>query len=150
MSHTYVHLLVHCVFSTKERRGFLTGDVRQALWPYLGGIARNNGMKAIAVGGAEDHCHLLLSIDSKRSIAEAVQRVKGNSSRWLRQRFPGLDKFAWQKGYGAFSIGISQVEDTVRYINAQIAHHRHKTFKEEFLAFLKRHKVDYDPRYIWD
>ena len=79
-----------------------------------------------------------------------MQRVKGNSSRWLKQRFPALDKFAWQKGYGAFSIGISQVEDTVRYINAQIAHHRHKTFKEEFLAILKRHRIEYDPRYIWD
>lgn len=150
MSHTYVNLLVHCVFSTKERRKVLTSAVREALWPYMGGVARGHGMKAIAAGGTQDHCHLLLSIDSKRCIAEAVQCVKGNSSRWLKRRFPKLEKFAWQEGYGAFSIGISQVEDTIHYINGQMEHHRQKTFKEEFLAFLKRHRLEYDPRYIWD
>ena len=145
MSHSYVNLLIHCVFSTKERRGLLTEDVRRALWPYLGGVARNHGMKAVAVGGAADHCHILLDLDSTQCIAEAVKVLKANSSRWLKQRFPSLDRFAWQEGYGAFSIGISQAEDTIRYIDGQMAHHRQKTFQDELMAILKKHKIEFDP-----
>ncbi len=107
-------------------------------------------MKAIAVGGTPDHCHVLLNLDSMQCVAEAVKVLKANSSRWVKQRFPFLDRFASQEGYGAFSVGISQKEDTIRYIENQMAHHRRKTFQEELLVILKRHRIEYDPRHIWD
>lgn len=150
MSHSYVSALFHCVFSTKQRRKIITPDLRERLWPYIGGIARENGMKALAVGGVEDHVHLLLSIPSTLAIAKAMQLIKGGSSKWIHDTFPELQAFAWQEGYGAFSIGVSQTELTVKYIHGQVEHHRVKTFQEEFLAFLEKHGIEYDPRYIWD
>lgn len=106
-------------------------------------------MKALAVGGIEDHAHLLLSLPTTISIAQAIQQIKGGSSKWIHETFPERRDFAWQEGYSAFSIGVSQVEDTVSYIRSQAEHHRRKTFQEEFLAFLKRHGIEYDERYVW-
>jgi REP element-mobilizing transposase RayT len=150
MPHSYVSALFHCVFSTKERRKIITPDLQDRLWPYLGGIARENGMKALAVGGVEDHVHLLLSIPSTLAIAKAMQLIKGGSSKWVHETFPAHRSFAWQEGYGAFSIGISQTDTTTTYIQAQPEHHRTKTFQEEFLAFLEKHGIEYDLRYLWD
>ena len=149
MSHTYISSLYHCVFSTKQRRRWLSAEVREQLWPYLGGIARKNKMKALAIGGVEDHVHLLLSLPSRIDIAKAIQLIKGGSSKWLHETYPELRSFAWQEGYGAFSIGVSQIEATVRYINSQLQHHRKKTFQEEFLAILERHGIEFDLRYVW-
>jgi REP element-mobilizing transposase RayT len=149
MSHSYTSSLYHVVFSTKERRKQIDADLQSRLWPYLGGIARDNNMKAFAVGGVEDHVHLLLSLPSTIAIAKAVQLIKGGSSKWIHDEFPTRRDFAWQEGYGAFSIGVSQKDDTIRYIDNQAVHHRAKTYEEEFLAFLQRHGIDYDPRYIW-
>jgi len=116
----------------------------------MGGVARENQMKAMVIGGVEDHVHLLLSLPSTLAIAKAIQLIKGGSSRWVHETFREHDHFAWQEGYGAFSIGISQVESTGAYIHSQAEHHRRRTFQEEFLAFLKRHGIEYDERYIWD
>jgi len=149
MAHSYISCLVHCVFSTKERRKFITPELKERLLPFMGGIARENKMKTLSIGGTQDHVHLLLSIPSAISVAKAVQLVKGSSSKWIHETFPSHRRFAWQEGYGAFSIGISGVKDTIAYIEAQEEHHRKKTFKEEFLIFLKRHGIDYDERYIW-
>jgi putative transposase len=149
MSHSYISSLYHCVFSTKDRRKIIDADLQTRLWPYLGGIARDNRMKALAVGGVEDHVHLLLSLPSTMTISMAMQLVKGGSSKWVHDAFPEKRDFAWQEGYGAFSIGISQVDDTKRYIANQAEHHRVKTFEEEFIAFLERHGIEYDPRYVW-
>jgi REP element-mobilizing transposase RayT len=149
MSHTYVSSFYHCVFSTKGRRQWITPDVSEHLWPYLGGIARQNKMKALAVGGVEDHVHILLSLPSRLDVAKALQLIKGGSSKWIHETFAELRSFSWQEGYGAFSIGISQIEATIRYINTQRQHHRKKTFKEEFIAILERHGIEYDPRYLW-
>jgi len=149
MSHSYTSSLYHCVFSTKDRRKVIDADLQTRLWPYLGGIARDNRMKALAVGGVEDHVHLLLSLPSTMTISMAMQLVKGGSSKWVHDTFPDKRDFAWQEGYGAFSIGISQVDDTKRYIENQAEHHRVKTFEEEFIAFLERHGIEYDPRYVW-
>jgi putative transposase len=115
----------------------------------MGGIAREHGMKALAVGGVEDHAHLLLSLPTTISIAQALQAIKGVSSKWVHDTFPEHRAFAWQEGYGAFSIGVAQVEHTVSYIQSQAEHHRKRTFQEEFLAFLKRHGIEYDERYLW-
>ena len=147
MSHTYVSDLVHCVFSTKERRNIIQPDKQAPLWSYLGGIARKNGFKAIAVGGTENHVHILLSLPATAAVAKAVQLLKGGSSKWMNET--GDKKFAWQEGYGAFTIGISQQSHTVSYINSQLEHHRKHTFEEEFVAFLAKHEIEYDPKYIW-
>jgi putative transposase len=116
----------------------------------MGGIARERGMRALAVGGVADHAHILLSLPTTISIAQAIQLIKGGSSKWIHDKFPEHRDFAWQEGYGAFSIGISQVDGTVSYILFQVEHHRRKTFQEEFLAFLKKHRIEYDERYLWD
>ena len=148
---TLLHELacIHCVFSTKERRKIIDVELQSRLWPYMGGIARENDMKALAIGGVEDHVHLLLSLPSTMAIAKAMQLVKGGSSKWVHDEFPARGDFAWQEGYGAFSIGVSQIDDTIRYIANQAEHHRTKTYQEEFIAFLERHGIEYDPRYVW-
>ena len=150
MAHSYVNILVHYIFSTKNRNKDISLDLQDRLWAYMGGIARENKMKALAIGGIEDHAHALLSLPSTISIAKAIQLVKGGSSKWVHETFPSHSNFAWQEGYGAFSIGVSQAENTIAYINNQREHHHIKTFKEEFLAFLKKHDIEYDERYIWD
>ena len=142
--HSFVSCLVHCVFSTKERRRLITADLQQRLYPYLGGIARENKMKALAIGGVEDHTHVLLSIPSTMSIAKSVQLLKGNSSKWIHETFPEQRMFEWQEGYGAFSIAISGVEDTVRYIQSQKEHHLRHSFKDELIVFLEKHGINYE------
>ena len=146
MSHTYTSDLFHCVFSTKERRNLIKEDFQPRLWSFLGGIARKNGFKTIAVGGTANHVHILLSLPATIPLAKAVQLLKGGSSKWINEIEGG--RFAWQEGYGAFTVGISQRADTIRYINSQHEHHRKRSFEEEFVAFLKKHAIEYDPKYV--
>jgi REP element-mobilizing transposase RayT len=115
----------------------------------MGGIAREQGLKALTIGGIEDHVHLLLSLPATIPIAKAIQLVKGASSKWVHDTFPEHRDFAWQEGYGAFSVGISQVATTIDYIQSQAQHHREKTFQEEFRAFLTRHGIEYDEEHLW-
>src|SRR5436190_9860613 len=131
---SYVSSYFHCVFSTKERRPLITPDLRQRLWPFLGGIARQNKMKAIEVGGVEDHVHVLLSLPSTLAISKALQLLKGGSSKWVHETFPEHRLFGWQEKYGAFSTSVSQLDRTVRHIKGQERHHQKVSFKEEFLA----------------
>jgi len=139
---------MHCTFSTKDRYPWIDAKLEEHLWPYIGGIARRNRMKALAIGGISDHLHALLSLPSTMSFAKAVQLIKGGSSKWIHDEI-GVKKFAWQEGYGAFSVSQSQVKKTIAYINAQKEHHRKRTFKEEFLELLDKHGVEYDLRYIF-
>jgi len=148
MSHSYVSNLMHCVFGTKDRYPFIDSKLELRLWPYLGGIARENRMKAIAIGGATDHVHGLLSLPGLMSFAKAVQLIKGGSSKWVHESFPEYRKFEWQEGYGAFSLSASQVPKAIAYINNQKEHHRKKTFHEEFLELLKKHGIEHDSRYV--
>src|SRR5438445_2501208 len=140
MSH--VSSYFHCVFSTKERRPLITPALSQRLWPFLGGIARQNKMKAIAIGGAQDHVHLLLSLTSTMPIAKAMQLIKGGSSKWIHESFPEKRLFAWQEKYGAFSVSFSQLEKISHYIKDQAEHHRKMSFQEEFLALLRKHHIE--------
>jgi putative transposase len=142
--HSFSSCLIHCVWSTKNREFSLDQQLREQLWPYFGGIARNNKMKALAIGGAGDHVHILISLPSTLSVAKAMQLLKGNSSKWIRETFPNLHSFAWQEGYGAFSIGISGVDATMSYIRNQAAHHRTRSFREEFVTMLRRNKLKYE------
>jgi REP element-mobilizing transposase RayT len=142
--HSYTSCLVHCVWSTKKREAYLTPDLRERVWPYLGGIAKQKQMKTIAIGGVADHVHVLLSLPATLSIAKAIQLLKGNSSKWIRETFPKMRSFAWQEGYGAFSIGMSGVDATVAYIRNQAEHHRTRSFREEYAVMLKKHGLAYD------
>ena len=150
MANTYTSLNVHYVYSTKNRAPILIGNVRERLWAFMGGIARENGMKARCIGGVADHVHLLVSMPTTLSIAKGVQLIKGGSSAWVHETFPEMEHFAWQEGYGAFSVSVSQVAETMTYIENQEEHHRHKSFQEEYIGFLKKHEIDYDEKYLWD
>src|SRR5258708_24762308 len=149
MPHSYVSNLMHCVFSTKERLPFITPELESNLWPYLGGIARENKMKAIAVGGTVDHIHALLSLPATMSFAKAVQLIKGGSSKWVDDTFREHRKFGWQEGYGAFTVSSSQVEKTIAYIRRQKRHHRKRSFQDDFIDLLERHGIEYGRRYIF-
>ena len=142
--HSFTSSLHHCVFATKGREPWLTPDIRERLWPYLGGIARENGMKTLAIGGVADHVHILLSLSATMSVSKAMQLLKGNSSKWIHEMFPRLRRFAWQEGYGAFSIGISGIDETCAYIRDQEEHHRTRTYREEVITFLQRHRLHFD------
>ena len=148
MGNSYVSSLFHVVFSTKGHEPWLKPPVRERLWPYLGGIAKKNGMTARGVGGYNDHIHMLLLLPPDMTISRALQLIKGGSSRWIHETFPELRTFAWQEGYGAFSIGVSQVAGTCEYIRKQTEHHRRISFRDEYVAFLNRNKIPYDERYV--
>jgi putative transposase len=128
---------MHCVFATKERRPLIGPGLQERLWPYLGGIARENKMRALGIGGVPDHVHMLISIPSTLAISKAIQLLKGNSSKWVHDTFPQHRDFEWQEGYGAFSLGISGVDETLKYIANQAEHHRKLTFHEEVIQFLR-------------
>ena len=145
---SYISAYFHCVFSTKDRHPLITPELQERLWPFLGGIARQNKMKAIQVG-VEDHVHILLSLPAMLAVSKAMQLIKGGSSKWIHENFPGYREFAWQEEYGAFSVSVSQLDKTIEYIKRQEAHHRKMTFQEEFLALLKKHRIEYDGRYLW-
>ena len=142
--HSFTRCLVHCVWSTKNREPCLGPDLRERLWPYLGGIAKQNQIKMLAIGGAVDHVHILLSLPATLSVAKAMQLLKGNSSKWIRETFPKMHFFAWQEGYGAFSVSISGVEPTIANVRTQTEHHRKRSFREEFASMLRKHGLAHD------
>ena len=125
---SYVSSYHHCVFSTKDRRPIITETLRERLWPYLGGIARENKMTAIEIGGVADHVHILLSLPSSMAIAKALQLIKGGSSKWVHDSFPEHRLFGWQTKYGSFSVSVSQVDKIIAYIKGQPEHHRKMSF----------------------
>jgi putative transposase len=146
---SYVSANFHCGFSTKDRRPFITPELRDRLWPFLGGIARQNKMKAVEIGGMPDHVHLLISLPSTMAISKAMQLIKGGSSKWVHDTFRNQRTFSWQEEYGAFSVSVSQMDKTIAYIRGQVEHHRKFTFQEEFLRLLKKHTIEYHERYMW-
>jgi putative transposase len=146
--HSFNSVLIHCVWSTKNREPALNADLRDRLWPYLGGIARENKMKALAISGAADHVHMLISLPPTLSVAKALQLLKGNSSKWIHETFPRTRSFEWQEGYGAFSIGVSGIDATVSYIRNQTEHHRTCSFRDEFATMLRKHGINYDEQML--
>src|SRR5437868_3680815 len=135
MGHTYTSVVIHYVFSTKERKRQIQKDIQSDLWAYIGGIAKQNKMKPIAIGGIEDHCHVLLALPADVDVAKAAQLIKGGSSKWFREKH--VKDFAWQQGYGGFSVSASQLDKTIAYVLNQERHHKKMDFKTEFVAFLK-------------
>jgi putative transposase len=130
MSHRFTALFTHLVFSTKDRFPHLDTDLRGECFAYLGGILENIGARRIAIGGVSDHVHLLIDLPVTRPIAEVVRAVKANSSKWIHEKWPRRSKFAWQKGYAAFSVSRSSVDRVVRYIQNQERHHRRMTYQD--------------------
>jgi REP element-mobilizing transposase RayT len=141
--HAKTCLLFHCVFSTKNRVSSIPENLQPRLWAYMGGIARTNGMKALAVGGVADHAHALISLPPTIAVAKAIQLLKAGSSKWMHEQTRSR-RFDWQEGYGAFSIGASQVAATIRYIENQLNHHKKVSAEKEWEMFLKRHAVFMD------
>jgi len=150
MGHTYSNILIHVIFSTKHRKPSIREDLRPRLHEYLAGIARNEFGRTLKIGGTDNHIHSLLSLNTDVAIADAMCRWKSLSSGWIHQTFPDAADFAWQSGYGAFSVSQSNAAKVIAYIEDQLEHHRTRTFEEEFIEFLERHKIEYDPRYVWD
>lgn len=149
MANTYSCLFNHIVFSTRNREPWIVKEIEGRVWEYLGGIARDAGAAPVMIGGIENHVHLLVRLPPSLAVSDAVKAIKGGSSRWIHETFPKLSGFAWQDGYGAFSVSKSKVAETVEYIGKQREHHRVRTFQEEFRAFLDRHEIEYDERYVW-
>jgi REP element-mobilizing transposase RayT len=136
------------IFSTKQREKRLREDIQPKLWAYIAGIARNHKFEALEIGGAEDHCHALIALPAPMPLSKAVQTLKGCSSKWLNDTGTAGANFAWQEGYGAFSVSASQTEGVVEYIKSQAEHHKKRNYEEEFLEFLKRYGINYDPAHV--
>ena len=145
-------LLYHVIFSVKDRRPLLQDDeFRDQVWAYMAGVAKKLDGYALAVGSYHDHAHLLLRIPTKVSVADFVGKLKANTSKHINQgRDDGLLKFHWQDGYGVFTVSVSQKDDVAEYIKNQVEHHRKMAFQEEYLAFLERHEIEFDPKYLWE
>jgi REP element-mobilizing transposase RayT len=150
MAGKYLSLLVHFTWSTARREPWISADWREPLFAQIGGIMKNKNAKLLSAGAMYDHIHLYASLPSTLSIADLVNTVKSNSSRWIHQNHIKARAFAWQEGYGAFSVSKSEENRVIKYIRNQESHHRKRTFKEEFLTFLEKHEIEYDERYLWD
>ncbi len=148
MPRSCTNLLYHIVFATKNRHPWLAPDIRPRVHEYLGGIVRGAGGIALAIGGTEDHVHLLIKTRADQSIADVVRIIKANSSGWVHDTFAGLREFGWQDGYGAFTVSQSQVEALQRYIANQEEHHRRYSFREEFIRLLQAHGIEFDEKYL--
>ena len=146
MPHTYVQNVLHAVFSTKNRRQAIPEDFRTRLWAYVGGICHKQGIFCHAIGGMGDHLHLLIQVPADLPVGKAVNLVKSNSSKWMKKH---VADFAWQEGYAAFSVSASLVPAVLRYVENQDAHHRRMDFGAELIALLKKHGVEYDPRFVF-
>ena len=149
MAHTYTNIVIHALFSTKDRQPWLTPGIREEVFCYLGGTLNELRGQSLLVNGPPDHVHMLLVQPRTLSIATVMEKVKANSSGWVKERWPDRHYFAWQTGYAAFSVSKSHVEQVKRYISNQEEHHRKVSFQEEVLTFLKKQGVEYDPRYVF-
>lgn len=148
MPSTHVSLSYHIVFSTKNREPFLTPERRVRLYDMLGGCVRTAGGVALEIGGTEDHVHLLAGLKATHRLADVIRDVKRATSSWFHEAFR-VPAFAWQEGYGAFTVSPHDCQKLVRYIQRQEEHHRAHTFQEEYREFLVQHGVELDERYLW-
>ena len=146
MSHTYFQNVIHVSVGTEEDARIIPQDMKERLWSYTAGICKRQKVFVHAIGGVEDHLHLLLQFPATIAIAEAIKTIKTNSSGWMSDE---IGKFAWQAGYGAFSVSKSNIAAVVKYIQTQEQHHRKMTFEQEFVALLEKHGIEYDPQYVF-
>jgi REP-associated tyrosine transposase len=150
MAQSLSSILVHLIFSTKHRQPFISEDIEMELHPYLATIFKRLKSPSLAIGGASDHVHCLFSLSRTIRVADLVEELKADTSSWLKTKGNEFRQFYWQRGYGAFSIGQSQVPALKRYIALQRIHHQRVTFQDEYRKFLRSYGIDYDERYVWD
>jgi REP-associated tyrosine transposase len=150
MANTYTALHYHFTFSTKLRQPWIRPEIEQRIWEYMGGIARTNGLKPLKTGGIDDHIHMLVGAPPTIAPSKIAQLVKGGSSGWIHETFGDLSHFAWQDGYGAFTVSKSAIPDVTAYIENQREHHRTMTFQDEYRLLLVRHGIEFDEAYLWD
>lgn len=143
-------ILIHLVFSTKHREPIITPAVEPELYPYLSTVFRQCQSPSLAINGTADHIHILFALHRTQSISTVVEEIKKRSSKWIKTKDAVFENFAWQAGYGAFSIGQSNVAAVKKYIANQKAHHAKKTFQDEFRSLLQKYEIEYDERYVWD
>jgi putative transposase len=146
MPHSYSQNIVHIIFSTKDRRKIIPKEFQPTLWAYIAGVCKNHEIHVEAIGGTNDHIHLLIRVPAAMSVAKAIRTIKSNSSKWMNDQGR---RFEWQEGYAAFSVSASLVARVARYIHTQEAHHKRMTFDAEFVAILKKHGVKFDPNFVF-
>ena len=145
---SYTSLNYHIVFSTKNRKPFLQAVKQKRICEYIVGVAKSMNSKVYIINGSADHVHLAVSLNTKTTLADFIRNIKSNSSRWIKESFSDLSDFAWQDEYSAFTVSYSGLDNVIKYINNQQEHHKKLGFDEELVAFLKKHNVEYDKRYI--
>lgn len=150
MPQSFDQLYVHLIFSTKHREHLISADIQSELYAYIGGVIKNIGCIPIQIGGTSDHIHILCTLSKKITLIKLLEEVKRSSSRWIKTKGDVYSNFYWQDGYGAFSIGHIQTQDVIKYIAEQDNHHQKISFQDEYRQFLKKYKIEYDERYVWD
>jgi REP element-mobilizing transposase RayT len=149
MANTYTQIHLQFVFAVKYRGAIIDKTWKENLYRYITGIVQANNHKLLAINGMPDHIQLFVGMRPTQSVSDLLQDIKGSSSKWINDNELVKGKFEWQEGYGAFSYAMSQIDDVIKYINNQEEHHKNRSFREEYLAFLQKFKVDYDERYIF-
>ena len=149
MANTYTEIHIQFVFAVKHRDGLIHSSFKNELYQYIAGIIKNHNHKLLAINGMPDHIHILIGMRPTQSIADLLQDIKGNSSKWINEKKLVLGKFKWQEGFGGLSYSKSQLDTVIKYIQNQEEHHKKRTFLEEYRAFLKLFEVDFDERYIF-
>ena len=150
MGQSLVKYYIHIIFSTKQRVPLIHPPVEIELYSYLGGICKEMECFPIKIGGHTDHIHILCLLSKKIALMDLLEEVKSHSSKWMKTKGTELNNFYWQNGYGAFSVNPSEIDKVITYIENQKEHHKKKTFQDEYRAFLKKYKVEYDEKYVWD
>ena len=150
MANTYSQIYIHVVFAVKGRENLITNSWKDELYKYICGIVNNNNQKVYAINGARDHVHLLLSIKPNCSLSDLMRDIKASSSKWINEKKHVKGKFQWQEGFGAFSYSQSQLNQVISYIDNQEKHHSKKTFNQEYIELLKKFKIEYDEKYVFD
>ena len=141
---------VHIIFSTKNRQNLIDDRIENSLYEYLGGICKGLECNPVKVGGHKNHVHLLCLLSRRVAQMKLLEEIKKQSSKWIKTKGQAYSNFYWQDGYGIFSINPTETDKVIDYIQLQQEHHKHKSFQDEFIAFLKRYQVEYDERYLWD
>lgn len=148
MSQSFTNLLYHIVFSTKNRQPLITNETKPRLYEYIGGILRKKGGIALAIGGINDHIHVLAKLRPDDSLSNVLRDLKANSSGWMSKVFPEMKNFSWQNGYGAFTVSASQIEIVSQYIANQEKHHRKYSFRDEFIKLLEVNQIEFNEKYL--
>ena len=148
MSQSYTNLLYHIIFSTKDRQPLITDLYEPRLYDYIGGIIREVGGTSLGINGIEDHVHVVTKLRPDKALSDVLRVLKCNASGWMHDVFPSLAEFSWQRGYAAFTVSQSNVEEVRRYVAGQKDHHKKISFRDEFIEFLKENYIEYDERFV--